>query len=273
MKSIIKIGLVSAILITGFAIAQNDPTPPPASVRPADMEKVIEQEFVIKQDDHVMHIKIDDQNGEKVDIKLNLEEGKTSKIAEKILAKLKEKGLLEGDNVVIETEGIESLAALENLEALEGLESLKELEKLEKLDRDISMSIHSDIDTDGLKGAAIIVPVLGIIAVFGTPILIVYLILRAATRRKELMHENINKLLEQGRDIPPELMAAYQQQNSPEADLYSGIRLSLVGVAIFIALGSLAGFDVGSIGFIPMAIGLARVITWKIQENKKNAQV
>jgi len=269
MKSFFKVSLISAVLIAGIAIAQSDGTPAPDSVRPTDMQKVIEQEVVIKQDDHVMHIKIDDQNGENVDIKFNIDEGKAGKIAQKILTRLKEKGLLEGDNVVIEAEGLEGLEALGELEALEGLESLKELEKLEKLDRDISMSIHSDIDTDGLKGAAILVPIVGIIAVFGTPILIVYLIVRAATRRKELMHENINKLLEQGRDIPPELMQAYQQQNSPEADLYSGIRLSLVGVAIIIALGSLAGFDVGSLGFIPLAIGLARVITWKIQESNK----
>jgi hypothetical protein len=31
----------------------------------------------------------------------------------------------------------------------------------------------------------------------------------------------------------------------------------------------LADFEVGSIGFIPLAIGLAQVITWKIQQNKQ----
>lgn len=262
MKNIIQAALLSAAIASPVAMAQTEPTPPAPSVRPTDMQQQLQQEeeFVVKEDGKMMRIKIQDSSGENVDISFSIDEENKDSVPSKILNRLKEKGLLDGNKIEIETEG---------LEGLEGLKELEKLENLEKLDKDVSLSFHNDIDTDGLHGAAILVPIVGIIAVFGTPILIVYLIVRAATRRKELMHENINKLLESGRDIPPELMQAYQLQNSPEGDLYSGIRLSLVGVAIIISLTALADFDVGSLGFIPLAIGAARVINYKIQEKKK----
>ncbi|HSG60713.1 MAG TPA: DUF6249 domain-containing protein [Pseudomonadales bacterium] len=271
MKHLLSATLIGTLMVSGWALAQNE-TPPPPVERPADAAQMIGEDHVkISGDENSVRINVQEADGKKVNITVDLDESVPGVIAKRVVERLKEKGVIQGDNWQIEAENLEEL---KNLEGLEALEALEELEQLEKLDRNISFSIETDLDEDNghnRSGFWVLVPILGILAVFGTPVLIVYLIVRATTRRRELMHENINKLLEQGKDIPPELLQAFQRQASPESDLYRGIRLSLVGVAIIIALSMLADFEVGSLGFIPLAIGLAQVITWKIQQNKQQS--
>lgn len=268
MKTLINAAFIGTLMVSGWAVAQEQ-TPPPPAERPADAAQVINEDHVkISGDENSVRINVQEADGNKLNITVDLDESVPGVIAKRVVDRLKEKGVIAGEKWSIEANNVEEL---KNLEGLEALEALEELEKLEQLDRNVSFSIKTDLDEDhGHKGWMVLVPILGILAVFGTPVLIVYLIVRATTRRRELMHENINRLLEQGKDIPPELLNAFQKQASPESDLYRGIRLSLVGVAIIIALSMLAGFEVGSLGFIPMALGLAQVITWKIQQNKQD---
>lgn len=270
MKYLLSATLIGTMMVSGWALAQSE-TPPPPVERPADAAQVIAEDHVkISGDENSVRINVTEADGKKVNISVELDESVPGVIAKRVVERLKEKGVIQGDKWSIEAENLEEMKGLEGLEALEALE---ELEQLEELDRNVSLSVKADLDDDhGMKGWVLLVPILGILAVFGTPVLIVYLIVRASTRRRELMHENINKLLEQGKDVPPELLQAFQRQASPETDLYRGIRLSLVGVAIIIALSMLSGFEVGSLGFIPLAIGLAQVITWKIQQKKKQEQ-
>lgn len=269
MKYLLSATLIGTLMVSGWTLAQSE-TPPPPAERPADAVQVIAEDHIkISGDENSVRINVQEAEGKKVNITVDLDESVPGVIAKRVVERLKEKGVIQGDNWQIEAENLEEL---KNLEGLEALEALEELEQLEKLDRNVSFSIKTDVEDDhGPRGWMVLVPILGILAVFGTPVLIVYLIVRATTRRRELMHENINKLLEQGKDIPAELLQAFQRQASPESDLYRGIRLSLLGVAIIIALSMLADFEVGSLGFIPLAIGLAQVITWKIQQNKQQA--
>jgi len=264
MKYLISAALASTLLVSGLTFAQSE-TPPPPTERPADAAQVLGENHVrISGDENSLQINVQEAEGEKLNITVDLDNSVPGVIAKRVVERLKERGVIAGDQWQLEGEN------LQQLEELQALEALEELQSLENLERDVHLSIDSElIEKDDHTALKLMIPLFGILAVFGTPILIVYLIVRASTRRRELMHENINKLLEQGKDVPPELLQAFQRQTSPETDLYRGVRLSLIGVAVIISLSMLADFEVGSIGFIPLAIGLAQVITWKIQQNKQ----
>jgi hypothetical protein len=109
-----------------------------------------------------------------------------------------------------------------------------------------------------------IIPVVGILATFGLPLLLVVVILLYKHRRNQLQHETILKLAEKGLPVPPELLAMPQPR--------SGLRGGLVLVALGIAL-SVFFWQHGqgwSIGLIPGLMGVAMLIAWKIESANKD---
>lgn len=257
MKSLFTTLFAGALLVSSTTWAQTAPdadsvpAAPAPPAPPANEQLVDEQvdtDVRISSDGNSLKIKVrDEESNENVDIQVDLDGGISGMIAKRVIAKLEAEGLIDDEEFEL---------------------TLQELEELEDKDFTISFSDnhgyhHEDEDMSAIAAIAILL-------FFGTPIIIVWLVVRAATRRKELMHKNIAMLIEQGKDIPPELMQAFEQQSTPKGNLHRGLRNFFIGLAIFISLGWMAGFAVGSLGLIPAMIGVSQLITWKMEQGSSS---
>lgn len=115
-------------------------------------------------------------------------------------------------------------------------------------------------------GWALLIPLFGIVFLFGGPVIVVIVVAvlhyRSKARRTELRAQIILKALEAGRELPDALLPGDEAPNG-NINLRRGVRNIGLGFAILLPLGMLAGFDVGSLGFIPMSIGIAQVCLWR----------
>lgn len=110
-----------------------------------------------------------------------------------------------------------------------------------------------------------------IVALFGTPVLIVGLVSINNYRRRKLLHDNINKLIEQGRDLPPELLKHFENGPDKRNDLDKGMKYIALGLGIGISLSILRDVSVGSLGLIPLFLGLAHLLIWKLDQLQANS--
>lgn len=114
-----------------------------------------------------------------------------------------------------------------------------------------------------MDNTVITVAITAMLTSFALPLGLVALILYYKHRRARMTHETIAKLAEKGLPVPPELL-------EPPRRGQAGLRGGLVLVALGIAL-SLFFADWGpgwSIGLIPGLMGLALLISWKIENRK-----
>jgi hypothetical protein len=120
---------------------------------------------------------------------------------------------------------------------------------------------------------ALLIPILGVIFIFGGPIVLLCYFLsqhyRAKAQRQQAINVNIDKLLAAGRDIPIELLRGDDPVTGSESgDLAKGVRLFFLGIGLLIFLTAFLGFSIGSVGFIPLALGCSRMLIWYINKPK-----
>lgn len=125
--------------------------------------------------------------------------------------------------------------------------------------------------------AAVLIPIFAVIFIFGGPIfLLAFWIAKrysARAARQQNLNQNIDKLLAAGRDIPVELLRGDDPIH--EEDLGSrdkGIRNVCLGTGWLVFLSIMVGFDIGSAGFIWIALGASQVLIWYLN-NPKNKPV
>jgi hypothetical protein len=123
-------------------------------------------------------------------------------------------------------------------------------------------SYHPQIDPDD------IVPIMGIAGVFGGGTVVVGLLLYFRYRRNKMLHETLRAMIEKGVNIPPELLSMPPESFGPRprSDFRTGLILVGVGVALFFLLPT----DTARFGLIPVLIGVAFLISWKVEQKKKD---
>ncbi|MFT7460298.1 MAG: hypothetical protein ACI909_002986, partial [Planctomycetota bacterium] len=131
-----------------------------------------------------------------------------------------------------------------------------------------------DIDTgdrgiwdDGISFLEALIPLTAIVVVFGTPIMIVAAVLFFSYRKKRLMHDTIDKYVTSGKDIPPEVLKGLQKDVTPKSNLQRGVVMSGIGLGMIACFGIMGGIEAAALGLIPLFIGLAQLLIWKL-ENK-----
>ncbi len=110
----------------------------------------------------------------------------------------------------------------------------------------------------------LLIPIFGIIGVFGMPAIIVWVALHFNNRKKEQYHETLRKLIDSGQQLSPELLKSipgYAEEEPKVNDIKTGAILSGIGIGValigYVGLGSKV---VMSAGMLVLALGLAFLI-------------
>jgi hypothetical protein len=133
---------------------------------------------------------------------------------------------------------------------------------------DSGFRINIDTDDDngmGVQQAAI--AMLAISLIFGTPILVVIAVLYAGYRKRRLVQETISQYLASGKDVPPEILESiHGGAEKPKNYLQKGFVMVGAGVGIFLCFAIMGEIGVASLGVIPLFIGLAQILIWKLEK-------
>lgn len=133
-------------------------------------------------------------------------------------------------------------------------------------DSGFSINIDSDDSSDmGVQQAAI--AMLAISLIFGTPILVVIAVLYAGYRKRRLVQETISQYLASGKDVPPEILESiHGGAEKPKNYLQKGFVMVGAGVGIFLCFAIMGEIGIASLGVIPLFIGLAQILIWKLEK-------
>lgn len=134
-------------------------------------------------------------------------------------------------------------------------------------EKNLSQAFGGDHEDSGDFHPALLIPLFAIVFIFGGPVILLILILvfffGAKRRRQQDINMNIDKLLAAGRDIPVELLRGDEpKHDEPVGSRDKGIRNIFLGTGWLVFLTIMVGFDIGSAGFIWIALGASQVLIW-----------
>ncbi len=121
--------------------------------------------------------------------------------------------------------------------------------------------------------AELLIPIFGIVGVFGMPLGIVIAGLYFDTKNKDKFHSTLQKLIESGQEVSPELLQSipgYKKENGERNDIRTGTITAAVGIgiALFGQFGVSETPLVG-IGLLVFSIGLAFLAYGIYNKDKK----
>lgn len=113
-------------------------------------------------------------------------------------------------------------------------------------------------------------PLLGIIFTFGCPIAIVATVMYFRHRRNRMLHETLRAMIDKGVAIPPELLHPQERRRLPKSDFRRGLVWIAIGtgLTIYFVIGDSHFWP---IGLIPLLMGVAFLITWKVEGSKNGS--
>ncbi len=244
INSPITLVLLMTIAFCGQLQADNheDAQTPQVEISVSDDEKV--SVITAKEPEQPDTPAISEKEDSGLDLTISLD-GEDNEIARKVLKRLTEKGLIDPEDII-------------DVDPNEFI-----------IDGDKKGFDHSGHDHGPDFDETIIIPILAIILIFGSPLFIVALIGFQNYRKRKLLHDNVNKLIEKGMDIPPEIFDYFEgKQKKPTNHLKKGIMQAAIGIAVIIWLAAVAGGDVATIGLIPLFIGIANIVIYKLDTPK-----
>jgi hypothetical protein len=152
---------------------------------------------------------------------------------------------------------------------LEEAEKEKILEALKEIEAGIEVDIYDDSSDTSATDA--IIAIVAIMFSLGSPILIIGIILYYKHRKRRQHNALIEKFLDSGQEIPTEILASGDIADSSSNTLSRGIKLTAIGLGLYIFLGSLIGWDIATVALIPLFIGIARIVIWKLSDKTSSS--
>jgi hypothetical protein len=140
---------------------------------------------------------------------------------------------------------------------------------LRSLREGINITLPDSFSFGGLS--SVIVPIFAILFTFGSPVLVIGLLLLFSYRKRRQRDALVAKFIDAGKDVPPEVLATYNDNAVSGNNLQRGLILSGIGSGLFLFLGMLVGWGVASVALIPLCIGIARLLIWKLSEQPGEA--
>ncbi|MEQ8955176.1 MAG: DUF6249 domain-containing protein, partial [Gammaproteobacteria bacterium] len=132
----------------------------------------------------------------------------------------------------------------------------------------IPNDIAAELSRSGIHiepGESNIVPVIAILSVFGTPVLITGIIVLGWYQRQKRRMSLMEKIVESGQPIPEELLNNAMDQGKPGTSLKKGVTSLGLGAGVII-FGFFVSETLMAIGAIPLCMGLAYLLLWKLED-------
>mgnify|MGYP003672917613 CR=1 FL=1 len=132
----------------------------------------------------------------------------------------------------------------------------------------IPADVAAELSKGGIHinpGKADPVAIVAILAVFGTPVFITGILVLGWYKRQKRRMSLMEKIVESGQPIPEELLTNAMEQEKPGSSLRKGVISMGVGAGLII-FGLLVADEMIAIGAIPLCIGLAFLLLWKLEE-------
>lgn len=153
-------------------------------------------------------------------------------------------------------------------------------EILAEVRSELASERHSDtgefrinVGSDDGDAVALAIPLLAITLIFGTPIFIVIAVLYAGYRKRRLVQQTISEYLASGKDVPAEILESiHGGAEKPKNYLQKGFVMVGAGVGIFLAFAIMGSIEAASLGLIPLFIGVAQLLIWKLEKPGNDAR-
>lgn len=124
---------------------------------------------------------------------------------------------------------------------------------------------HHDRSGDEVPWIAIPIVFIVFLAIFGTPVMIVALIMYFSFSKSRAMHRTVRMMVEKGQPVPEALL------NPPpvirqRSDLRRGVVLLMIGTGLMVFFGACNDWEGGawSLGIIPFLIGAGYLLVWRL---------
>ena len=122
---------------------------------------------------------------------------------------------------------------------------------------------------DDMAWIAIPIVFITFFTIFGTPVMIVGLIMYFSFSKSRAMHRTVRMMVEKGQPVPEALL------NPPppirqRSDLRRGVVLLMVGCGLMVFFGAVNDWEGGawSLGIIPFLIGAGYLLVWRLDVGK-----
>jgi Domain of unknown function (DUF6249) len=143
----------------------------------------------------------------------------------------------------------------------------------EKIRKQLGVSADDDVfghDSD-VPWMAIPIVTIVFLTIFGTPILIVAVILYFSFSKTRALHRTVRLMVEKGQPVPEALLNPPPAQRQ-RSDMRRGVVLTMVGLGLMLFLAAVKDWEGGawSIGLIPFLIGAGYLLVWKLEGKKDN---
>jgi len=153
------------------------------------------------------------------------------------------------------------------------INSLSDREK-----RQLSNELEDLFDGNGIRigghgGIGLGESLIALVAIcltLGLPVIILLLVLVFGQKKRKQMMDLAGAYLAADKPMPEHVMGELGSGMSSNKRLRSGLQLTLVGLALGIFLSVVAEPELFTIGLLPMAIGIARLIYWKYESKQPN---
>ena len=127
------------------------------------------------------------------------------------------------------------------------------------------------VDGGGV-GAEVLPGVLAILLLFGGPVVIVAVVSYNRRRSRQMVHETIDRIIAQGKDVPVELLDKLDRGSNGKSMLSRGATNVAIGLGIAGCLWGLGGEEAASLGLIWICLGMGQLLIWRLEGNGKAAQ-
>jgi hypothetical protein len=141
----------------------------------------------------------------------------------------------------------------------------------EKIRKKFKVSANDHTVDEDVPWIAIPIVTIVFLAIFGTPILIVAVILYFSFSKTRALHRTVRLMVEKGQPVPEALLNPPPAQRQ-RSDMRRGVVLVMVGLGLMIFLAAVNDWEGGawSIGLIPFLIGAGYLLVWKLEGRKDN---
>ena len=140
-----------------------------------------------------------------------------------------------------------------------------------KIRQQFKVSVDGHTVNEDVPWIAFPIVLIVFLSIFGTPVLIVAVIMYFSFSKTRALHRTVQMMVEKGQEVPVALLNPPPAQRQ-RSDLRRGVVLVMIGLSLMIFFGAVNDWEGGawSLGIIPFLIGAGYLLVWKLDARKEN---